>query len=149
VANNFYFLLKKELSKDYEMVQEPGPRTLRIQVALTDVEASWAAVDTVTSVLPTTIVLSAGQEFITGKPSFVGEVSTEFKVTDARTGQLLAAGVDRRVGGNEIEASVDDWDDVNRIIEIWSKNQNQDYSKELYHSSSGHLGFRCVKNNYR
>jgi len=121
VANNFYFLLKKELSKDYEMVQEPGPRTIRIQVALTDVQSSWAAVDTITSITPIGIGLSAGQEFITGKPAWVGEVSTEFKVTDARTGKLLAAGVDRRVGGNEIEASVDDWDDVNRIIEIWSK----------------------------
>ena len=54
-------------------------------------------------------------------PSFVGEVSAEAKMTDAQTGQLLAAGVDRRVGGNEIEASVDNWDDVNKIIEIWSK----------------------------
>ncbi len=121
VANNFYFLLKRELSKDYEMVQEPGPRTIRVQVALTDVESSWAAVDTVTSVVPIGIGISAGKEFLTGKPAFVGEVSAELKATDARTGQLLAAGVDRRVGGNEIEASVDDWDDVNRIIEIWSK----------------------------
>lgn len=121
VANNFYFILKRELSKDYEMVQEPGPRTIRLQVALTDVESSWAAVDTVTSIIPIGIGISLGHEFITGKPAFVGEVSAEFKATDARTGQVLAAGVDRRVGGNEIEASVDNWDDVNRIIEIWSK----------------------------
>ena len=121
VANNFYQLLHKELSKDYEMVKELGPNTMRIQVALTDVEASWAAVDTVTSVIPAGVGISAGKEFITGKPAFVGEASIEAKVTDARTGQLLLALVDRRVGGNEIEASVDNWDDVNRIIEIWSK----------------------------
>ena len=121
VANNFYLLLQKELSKDYEMVVDPGPRTMRIQVALTDVEKSWAAVDTVTSVIPIGMGVSAAQEFVTGKPSFVGEVSTEAKVTDARTGDLLGAAVDRRVGGDEIEASVDNWDDVNRIIEIWSK----------------------------
>jgi Protein of unknown function (DUF3313) len=121
VANNFYQILHNELSKDYEMVQEPGPRTMRIQVALTDVEASWAAVDTVTSVIPVGIGISAGKEFITGKPSFVGEASVEAKITDAQTGQLLFALVDRRVGGNEIEVSVDSWDDVNKIIEIWSK----------------------------
>lgn len=121
LANNFYQLLQKELSKDYEMVREPGPRTMRIQVALADVEASWAAVDTVTSVVPIGIGISATTEFITGKPAYVGEASLEVKVTDARTGQLLGAGVDRRVGGNEIEASVDNWDDVNRILEIWSK----------------------------
>ncbi len=121
LANNLYMLLKKELEKDYEMVQEPGPRTMRIQMALTDVEASWAAVDTVTSVIPISMGISAATEFVTGKPAFVGEVSAEGKVTDARTGELLIAGVDRRVGGNEIEASVDNWDDVNKIMEIWSK----------------------------
>jgi hypothetical protein len=121
LANNFYLILHKELSKDYEMVKVPSPRTMRIKVALTDVEESWAAMDTVTSIIPIGIVISAGQEFATGKPSFAGEVSAEIKVTDGRTGQLLAAGVDRRVGGNEIEASVNNWDDANRIIEIWSK----------------------------
>ena len=121
LANNFYLLLHKELEKDYEMVHEPGPRTIRFQVALTDVEKSWAAVDTVTSVIPVGMAISAANEFLTGKPSFVGEVTAEAKLTDARTGQLLAAGIDRRVGGNEIEASVDDWDDVNKILELWSK----------------------------
>ena len=121
LANNLHLLLKKELEKDYEMVAEPGPRTIRMQMALTDVEASWAAVDTVTSVIPIGIGISAATEFVTGKPSFVGEVSAEAKLTDARTGELLIAAVDRRVGGNEIEASVDNWDDVNKIMEIWSK----------------------------
>jgi hypothetical protein len=107
LANNFYLILQKELEKDYKMVNEPGPRTLKIQVALTDIEESWAAMDTVTSVIPIGMAVSAAKEFATGKPSFVGEVSAEVKATDARTGQLLAAGVDRRVGGNEIEASVD------------------------------------------
>jgi hypothetical protein len=121
LADNFYLLLYKELETDYEMVTEPGPRTLRIQVAITDMQESWATTDTITSVIPVGMAISAGSEFVTGKPSFVGEATIEGKVTDARTGQLLGAGVDRRVGGDNIEASVDSWDDVNKIMEIWSK----------------------------
>jgi len=121
MANNFYALLYKELDNDYEMVKTPGPRTLRIQVAITDLQESWATTDTITSVIPIGIAISAGSEFVTGKPSFVGEATLEAKVTDARTGQLLAAGIDRRVGGEQIEASVDSWDDVNKIMELWSK----------------------------
>ena len=49
------------------------------------------------------------------------EATIEAKVTDGRTGQLLAAGIDRRVGGNEIKATVDSWDDVNKIMELWSR----------------------------
>jgi hypothetical protein len=121
LANNFYSLLYKEFSKDYEMVKEPGPRTLRFQVALTDVEKSWAVTNTITSVIPVGIVISAGKNFATGKPSFVGEVSVEAKILDARTGQLLAMGLDRRVGSGSIRASVDNWDDANKILEVWSK----------------------------
>jgi hypothetical protein len=121
LANNFHQLLQRELSQDYEMVSAPGPRTLRLQVALTDVEESDAAVDTVTSVIPVGMVISGAKDFATGKPAFTGEASVEAKITDGRTGELLAAAVDRRVGGETIEASVDNWDDVNKIIEIWSK----------------------------
>ncbi len=120
-ANNFYALLYKEFGKDYEMVKVPGPRTLRLQVAFTDLQKSWATTDTITSVIPIGMVLSTSTDFITGKPAFVGEATIEVKITDARTNQLLLAGIDRRVGGDNIEASVDSWDDVNKIMELWSR----------------------------
>ena len=63
----------------------------------------------------------AGKDFATGKPSFVGEVSIEAKVVDARTGQVLIMGVDRRVGSASLRASTDNWDDANKILEVWSK----------------------------
>jgi len=42
-------------------------------------------------------------------------------VNDARTGQLLAAGVDKRIGGENVEKIVDSWDDVNKILDLWSR----------------------------
>ena len=121
MADNFYLTLYNTLKQDYEMVTKPGPRTLRIQVALTDIQGSWAVADTVTSVVPVGIAASAGTEFITGKPAFVGEATLEIKVTDARTQELLGAGIDRRLGGKTIKANVDSWDDVNKIMDLWAK----------------------------
>ena len=68
-TNNFYALLYKEFGKDYEMVTAPGPRTLRIQAAFTDIQQSWATTDTITSVIPIGMVLSTSTDFITGKPA--------------------------------------------------------------------------------
>ena len=51
----------------------------------------------------------------------MGEASVEVKTGDSQTGELLAAVVDRRVGGKTIKTSVSSWDDVNKIMEIWSK----------------------------
>ncbi len=121
MANNFYALLYEELSKDYEMVTMPGPRTLRIQVALTDARKSSAPLDMVTTYIPVGIVVSAGKDFVTGKPAFVGEATAEAKITDGETGELLGAAIDRRVGGKTIKTSISSWNDVNKILEIWSK----------------------------
>lgn len=98
MINNFNKLLHEELSKNYEMVTVPGPRTLRIKVAITDVEKAWVGLHTVTSILPVGWVLQGAKDFATGKPNFSGEATVEIKIEDAEKTQLLVAGVDRRVG---------------------------------------------------
>jgi hypothetical protein len=120
LANNFYALLYDQLSRDFDMVTAPESQTLRIQIAITDIEKSSAALDTITTVVPVGFAISKGKEFVTGKPSFVGEVSIEFKVVSAASGKLLAAGIDRRVGGKTIK-EIDSWTDANNAIEDWSK----------------------------
>jgi hypothetical protein len=124
VANNFHLILTKELSKDYTMVTDPttaGPRTLRIQTALTSMEKGGGVMDNITAIVPIGLGIAAAADFITGKPPFVGEVAAEVKIIDARTGQLLAAAVDKRIGGKDIAKLVDSWDDVNKILSLWSK----------------------------
>lgn len=121
LVNNFTLMLKEELSKDFKIVDQPGAEILRIQVAITDAEKTDVIPHTVSSIVPVGIVVQAGTDFITGKPAFVGEVSVEFKIEDAGSGTLLVAGVDRRVGGRRIKTQLSSWDDVNRIMEYWSK----------------------------
>jgi hypothetical protein len=59
--------------------------------------------------------------FATGKPAFAGEVSLEYMIKDAQTGELLEAGADRRVGGNQLgKATFTSWGDVKNILTYWS-----------------------------
>jgi len=121
MINNFESFLNSELSKDYEMVTMPGPQTMRVQVAMTSLQKSNAPLHTVSSILPVGWVVSGTKDFTTGRPAFVGEVAIEFKIEDAQDTTLLAAGVDRRVGGRQIKSAVDSWAHVNKILEIYSK----------------------------
>jgi hypothetical protein len=75
----------------------------------------------ITSVIPIGLVASYAQDWITGKPSFTGEASVEAKVIDANTGELLGAGVDRRIADRNLETAMDTWDAVTRVEEIWAK----------------------------
>lgn len=87
------------------MVTSPMLDTLRVQVALSKLNESHVVLDVVSTVVPVALALSGLDKAITGKPAFVGEAEIEFKVKDAVSGELLAAGVDHRVGGKFLQAS--------------------------------------------
>ncbi len=93
LVNNFWLYLNQKLSPDYRMVRRPEPGTIRIEVAITDVDRSEPVLDKITTVIPQSLALTSLKGYITGKPGFVGEASVEAKFTDAQTRELLAAGL--------------------------------------------------------
>jgi hypothetical protein len=103
------------------MVTERGPGTLRIQAAITDVQRTWETGAQLTSEDPVQRGLGTLEEYSTGKPLYGAEVRGEWKIVDTETGILLHAAVDRRFGGNVIEGSRGRWQDVNTVLEFWSK----------------------------
>jgi len=122
VMNYFYQAIYKHLEEQgFDMVTSPEPDTLRVQVVLTKLEESHVVMDVVSTVVPVARVLSGLDKAITGKPAFVGEAEIEFKVTDAITGELLAAGVDHRVWGKALRASnFSSWGEVQDMMRLWA-----------------------------
>ena len=120
VANHLFELLHARLSKDYQMVSAPEPGTLRIAAALTSADASNPALDTVSSIVPVGLVASTLKAAATGKPAFVGEASAEMKISDATTGELLAAAVDSRVGTKNPSGLFNKWEDVESALAYWA-----------------------------
>ncbi len=103
----------------FEIVDQPGPNTLRFKVSLSDAESRWVALDVISTLYPQARVLVEAKGYVTGKPSFVGAALAEFKTTDALTGEVLNAGYDRRVGGKSITKGFNEWADVTNAIDYW------------------------------
>ncbi len=124
-ADTFYALIHENLSKDYDMVKKPGPNTLRFQIAIVGLEKSNPTLDVISSVPAPYNVLglsSALTNLSTGKALFKGEVAIEMKVSDGHSGELWYAGVDRRVGGNALNAeSFNSWGDVHAAFKYWAE----------------------------
>ena len=118
LANYFHATFYERMSRDYEMVSLPQPGTMRVLVAFTRLSDRNVTLDTVSTYVPQMRLLSEIKTVFTGKPSFVGEAAFEGKITDAHTGELLAAAVDKRVGGKSIK-NMDDWADVKNAIDYW------------------------------
>ncbi|HKT34504.1 MAG TPA: DUF3313 domain-containing protein [Nitrospira sp.] len=125
MADTFYALIYQEVSKDYQMVDKPGPDTLRAQVAITHLEQSWPMLDVVSTIPAPMNAFAVGsmlKNVATGKPAFKGEAVIEAKVTDSQSGEVLRAGVDRRVGGKKLNAeSFNSWGDVYESLRYWAE----------------------------
>jgi len=120
LTDYLYAALHEQLSKDYQMVDRPGPDVLRLRAAITEAKGSKAVLNTITSIVPqlrllTTIVgMSAGTSVLVGKAGVEGEI------TDSMSGVRLMAGLDERQGTKALRGGIKTWSDVKNAFEFWA-----------------------------
>jgi hypothetical protein len=120
LANNFYTLAHRSISRYLKVVAEPGERTLRLKIALTNAGASSRTLDTVSSVVPQLRATTTLVGYATGKPAFTGQAAFAFRLTDAQTGESVAMGAGKRVGNRTMGGLTDSWSDVNNALAYWA-----------------------------
>ncbi|HSA77802.1 MAG TPA: DUF3313 family protein, partial [Nitrospirota bacterium] len=60
------------------------------------------------------------------------------KITDAMTGELLGAAMDRRVGGKDVKGVFDSWHNADAALKYWAQ-------RTRYALCMGRDGSDCVK----
>lgn len=138
LANNAFLYLTQELSKDYKVATAPEPGAMRVQMAIVDADTSKPVRNTLSTFVPVGMVLSWIKYSAVGKQSGVGEITAEMKVTDASTGQLLAAALDRRVGGKELSTLWSSWANADAALKYWAQ-------QSAYGLCTQRGGSNCVK----
>jgi hypothetical protein len=121
LANNAYAYLTQELQTDYQIVAAPEQGAMRLQFAIVDADTSKPVRNVLSSVMPIGIGVSLLKYGVTGKQSGVGEITAEIKLTDAMTGTLLGAALDRRVGGKDPKGIIDTWYNADQALQYWAK----------------------------
>ena len=112
--------IRDALLGHYRIVREPGPRVMRISVALTEATTTSTVLEEVSSVFPTRRVVEFGAKpMATETATYVGAASVEAKITDAETGTLLAAAVDRR-GETTLLGVTFEWNDAEKSFQLWA-----------------------------
>ncbi|MDN7141929.1 DUF3313 domain-containing protein [Pseudomonas sp. JQ170] len=133
IAQGLYDQLHEQLGKDYQMVNQAGPDTLHLSVAIIDAQASDSSMKAM-SYVPIPLGVPGAKmatmqtlSHTTGKPPFAGQVTVEGKMADAGTGEVIAAMIDRRVGARKpiiglFESSTyDSWSDVSEAERYWAE----------------------------
>ena len=130
--------MDESLRKDYEMTSQGGADVLRVQAAITEAGESNAVLDTVTSVIPQTRLLSGMKSLATGVSAFTGSASAELKVTDSATGTILVEAVDRRGGTKSLMGVTNSWNDVEQAYRFWAE-------KMRYRLCQWRGGINCIE----
>lgn len=121
MVDSFHLTLREKLARSYEIVDGPSPGALQMQIAVVNGAQANQTLKVAKLLAPYAGVADLLWTFATGKPAFAGEVSLEYMIKDAQTGELLEAGADRRVGGNQLgRATFTSWGDVKNILTYWS-----------------------------
>lgn len=122
LTDYFYQALEQQLSKKFQVAQQPGAGVMTIQAALVDAETATPVLRTITMVVPQARALSTLKYAATGTYAFVGGAEAEAKVMDSVTHQVLTAAVDKRVGGGSIKTAAQwQWGDAENAIDAWAQ----------------------------
>ncbi len=121
LCNYAYSAFVKDLGKNFTIVDQPGPGVMKLSAALTDATSAVPVLRSISVIVPQARVLSAIKMAATGTYAFVGSAQGAIKLTDSVSGQLLAAAVDKRVGGTTVKnVTVFQWGDAQNAIDYWA-----------------------------
>ena len=118
LTNYFDQALRQALTKKLQVVQAPGPATIEIDVALADVGKATPVLRTVSMVAPQAHASSTLKYVAAGTYAFVGGAQAEAKLSNALSGEILGAGIDRHVGGGAETAAQGD---AEKAMNAWAE----------------------------
>ncbi|WP_047043130.1 DUF3313 domain-containing protein [Vibrio mexicanus] len=116
-----YTLLRvtERVSQLKEVVDEPNGKTLRLSIALSNIETPNPILAVTSSVLPFGLAMSTISKVATGEHTNVGSASVELLVSDAQDGTPLFAAIDREAGNKDFSTMIDSLDDAKDAINYW------------------------------
>jgi hypothetical protein len=117
----FYQSLHEALGKDFQVVDSPGPRVMRLRAALTEAKGARVVMNSVTSIVPQFRLLSSLLGRATDTAPWVGKATAEVEITDSMTGTRLVAGVDQRTGTKAVRGGLKTWSHVKAVCDYWSE----------------------------
>lgn len=108
-----------KISPYKQVVDTPTENSLRLSIALSNVETPNPILAVTSTVLPYGLVISTISKLATGEHTNVGSATIELLVSDASTDQPLFAAIDREGGNKDFSTMIDSLDDAKDAINFW------------------------------
>ena len=113
-------LVKSLKDIEFPLTETPGPKTIRVQAAITDVTPSYPVGNAITSIIPVGILVSYGKKAITGKHTAVGQCTVEVRFVDAVTNEPLALFASKKAGDKYDSAGYESQGVSKQAMDQWA-----------------------------
>lgn len=121
LASDFEDAVRRRLGEGFRVVAEAEPGTMRIRLAITEARASDPILDILTATPKIAEPHPAGDGPLAPETRrFLEGAAIEGEIRDAKTGELLAEGVDKRRRAGSLEGVIDTWADIDRAFAFWA-----------------------------
>ena len=111
--------IKQKASARFEIVETPREKTLRISIALTNIETPNPILAVTSSIFPIGLGISTIAKVVTGEHTNVGSATIEMMLSDANSGDPIVAVIDRKAGSKDFSTMIDSTDDARDAIDWW------------------------------
>ncbi|PKH55474.1 DUF3313 domain-containing protein [Shewanella sp. Choline-02u-19] len=111
--------IKEKASNRFTLVDKATDKTLRVSVALTNIETPNPILAVTSSIMPVGLGISSISKIVTGEHTNVGSATIELMISDAQTGKPIVAVIDRRGGNKDLSTMIDSTDDAKDAINWW------------------------------
>jgi len=111
--------IKQKATSRFELVDSPKQKTLRISVALTNIETPNPILAVTSTLLPIGLGISTISKVVTGEFTNVGSATIEMMISDANSGEPIVAVIDRRTGSKDLSTMIDSTDDARDAVDWW------------------------------
>lgn len=104
--------LRSKVPADLKLVSSPGPATLRVRTALTDMIEDGKAAIAVTTMHSSPRATLSGKLGSDELAAFISDVSFEGEILDSSSGERISALSDRRIGAKREATAATNWEAV-------------------------------------
>ncbi len=123
--------LKARISPVKKIVDQPGEKTLRLSIAVSNVETPNPVLAITSSILPVGLGISTISKITTGEHTNVGSATVELLVSDSESDAPLFAAIDRQAGNKDFSTMIDSLDDAKDAINWWVDRLGVTLSQDL------------------
>ncbi|OEE50543.1 hypothetical protein A1OS_06450 [Enterovibrio norvegicus] len=111
--------LTKKITQYKPVVDTPTANSLRLSIAISNVETPNPILAVTSSLLPVGLGISTISKITTGEHTNVGSATIELLASDANTDKPLFAAIDRETGNKDLSTMIDSLDDAKDAINWW------------------------------